>query len=313
VLREALEDGLVHLAPSWRPGASRAVAGVYPGPQPARASDQVLVAALRRAREGAGWSQEALAVRLGITRSTVQRWEEQLVHVPGWASEVAAAVLLEARRARRDLAAAVVAAIDADPGLSRQALARRLGHSRQDGAVREVLRPLLEVGAVHERHAGRRGQQGGLFPGSAPVEVLTPEALRERREALGLLQRDLADHVGAAVTTYQAWEWGISPMTLEGQHQLSAALEALAPTSPRERLRSLLLEVVAEGRGTLHQLYLAAVRADLGGPAAVKAELEVLAARGAVHPGRLVAPSADLRGRIPRGREGFLLGPDPAG
>lgn len=323
LLEQARRAGELHEAPTWiRAGWSRHEApALFPGPRPRRTAEPtVSVGALLRARQAAEWSQESLAAHIGVARTTVERWEHEhqagrRQAVPGWATAAAAVALVDARRAARDRRGTILAAVDAEPGLSRKTLLARLGYTRSPITQAHV-DALIAAGTLHERLTGRRGQPRGLYPGPAPAEVLTGEAARMLRRRAGLTQRELAAAVGTHVQAIRDWERGARRIPFEWQRRLSEHLEALpAGKPPRLRraglldageLRPALLEAIRTRRGlTRHQvekLGLAGSRRE------VDRALAALEGEGLIHHGRVGAGVVEHgpRGRISRGRAGYL-------
>lgn len=300
LLEHAIASGQAHEAPSWTERSRQPVVGVFPGSAPtAEAPVQVAIAAIADARRAAGWSQDRVADRLGIARTTWARWERGLELVPGWASPVAGEVLEEAQAAaatRRGHEDELVAAAEARPGLSPKALKAAMGYSRPGRWFADALAAAVAAGRVHERHAGRRGQRGGIFPGPAPAEVLSAAQLRTLRERAGLTQRELAAAVGTHVQAVRDWEGTKRPLSAPWQAQLREYLEAQPDVL--ERLR---LEVLAALPATRHQL-------DLRFPGkgqALTDALEVLVSDGRAVRGRVGAGRPGQSGPT-RGRVGFL-------
>lgn len=332
LLEQARRAGELHEAPTWiRAGWSRHEGlALFPGPRPRRvAGTTVKVAELDEARRAAGWSHVVLGWQIGqhlepvnhLAGTTMARWLRELEVVPGWASGAAAKALTAARAARKDEQGAVLAAITAEPGLSRKALLARLGYTRSPITQRHV-DALIAAGALHERFTGRRGQWRGLYPGPAPAEVLTGETARMLRRRAGLTQRELAAAVGTHVQAVRDWERGARRIPFEWQRRLSEHLEALpAGKPPRLRraglldageLRPALLEAIRTHRGlTRHQvekLGLAGSRREMD------RALAALEGEGLIHHGRVGAGVVEHgpRERVSRGRAGYLPGPDPS-
>jgi DNA-binding XRE family transcriptional regulator len=175
---------------------------------------------------------------------------------------------------------------------------------------------------VHERHAGRHGQQTGLYPGPAPTPELTAEQLRTLRERAGQTQRELEELVGARRHAVGEWERGVGPIPLEWQQRLREVLEALPaarkPARARlagrlsaEELAAALVEAIhAAGGLTRHQVELLGVPGSRGEVDRALAQLE---AEGVIHRGRIGAGVVESgpRGRESRGRVGYLPGPVP--
>jgi DNA-binding transcriptional regulator YiaG len=325
LLDRALALGLVHIAPAWGRRTRQKLDGVYPGPRPQEEQPMVQVADLREARERAGWSQQTVATRLGVARTTVEHWERRCAepdreHVPGWASAAAAAALEEARQVaaerigRPSRSDRILELIGQQPGLSEKALAKALSYERQDRIADDV-HQLEEQQLIHRRHAGQHGQQTGLYPGPLQDDVLTPEELRELRTSRGLRQRELAERYGTHVQAVRDWESGRRPMSLEHQQALRALLEDLEPvgTPPRLlQLRERLAQEVERHAGrTRRQLDLVVTEEQLGSRAEVDAALTDLVEDQVVHEGRIGAGIVGRAGRITAGRAGYLPGPTP--
>jgi len=305
LLEHALATGQAHEAPSWTERSRQPVVGVFPGPAPAAvALPRVVVADLVQARRDAGWSQDRIAQRLGLVRTTWARWERELELVPGWAAATAATVLEEARTAaaaRTDRRTALVAAVVARPGLSRKALLSALGYTRWSGLSADALAAAVAAGEVHERHAGRHGQQSGLFPGPAPADVLTPARLRALRTRAGLTQRALAVTAGTHVQAVRDWESARRPIPHEWQTRLLERLEAQP-----DAVGTLCVEMASALPATRHQLdKLFSDRT----PSERTAALKRLMAEGRAHAGRVGAGREGRAGRITLGRAGYLPGP----
>lgn len=74
-------------APSVAPRHENQPGSTFAAPRvPAEAPPHVQAAqAFAAARRSLGWSQDRVAIRLGVVRRTVMRWESGETDVPGWA------------------------------------------------------------------------------------------------------------------------------------------------------------------------------------------------------------------------------------
>lgn len=297
VLEQALAAGYVHEAPAWTARSRQPVVGIFPGPQPKDASMPLLIADLREARLAAGWSHLAMGRHIGIAGTTLARWERELEEVPGWKAEAATAALATARAARSDDRGAILAALSAEPGLSRKSLLARLNYSQHANRIHAELDALIAAGLAVERHAGHHGQQRGVWPGPTQAVVLTPEQLRELRGSRGLEQRALAEQLGTHVQAIRDWEGAHRPMSLEWQQRLRENLEAMPDV--REQLRC---DVLAALPRNLRQLDLL----GLAGHAELRALLQELIDAGRAHEGLVQAVNA---AGVSQRRRGYLPGP----
>ena len=297
LVESARRAGHLHEGPAWTKGTRQPVTGLFAGRRPQLEVAAVLMADLKRARLEAGWSHAAMAqhlsdadpadsARVTVAATTYAGWERTLLQVPGWAAAQASHALSQARSKRRDAAAeddqqraAIVAAVTGQPGLSRKALLPRVQASRPY-QVESVLAQLLAENVLHERHAGRHGQQTGLYPGPSLGEVLTPEQLVALRTRAGLTQRRLAELVGYDVQGVRYWEDSTRPMSLEWQQKLRTYLEGCpdVPAAERDHLEQQLLNALRERPRTRRQLHLL----KFGFGSATDAALAGLVARGAL-------------------------------
>ncbi|OIQ85552.1 helix-turn-helix protein [mine drainage metagenome] len=306
LLEDALTSGQVHEEHTWTPRSRQPSIGVFPGPEPSPTLPAVLVADLAAARAAAGWSQDAIALRLGIARTTWARWEREFDVIPGWASATAAAALTDALAARRDDRAAMVRAAQEQPGLSRKALLAELRYTRWSIRLTRDLEEAIAAGELHERHADQRGQRTGVYPGPEPLGVLDPSELRRLRDRKGIKQRDLAAAIGTHVQAIRDWEGGHRPLSIDSQRRLLDYLEPLPDATAllRERVH----DVIRERPRNHHQLELL----NLGSRADLDAALSALVNAGEIHIGRIGAGQVDWRGRTTRGRVSYIDGPDEA-
>jgi DNA-binding transcriptional regulator YiaG len=293
LLEQARRAGQLHEAPTWTGRSRFPAVGLYPGARPRlQAPRPVRVDELHRARLAAGWTNQSCAIRIGVAGTTLARWQRELEVVPAWANDGAARALAEARTHARDDQGAVLAAVRAEPGLSLKTLTARLGFTRspRPGAAVDELEA---VGALHRRHAGRRGQRDGLFPGPAPTPTLTPQHLRELRGRTGLEQRALAELVGTHVQAVRDWEGGRRPMSLEWQHQLRATLEQLPDVD--ELLQQAVLAELQRSPRTRHGLH----QLQLASRGRTEDAIDALLAAGHVQEGPIGARQR-RRGLLPR-------------
>ena len=197
--------------------------------------------------------------------------------------------------------AAIVAAVTGQPGLSRKALLPLVQASRPY-QVEAVLAQLLAESVLHERHAGRHGQQTGLYPGPSLGEVLTPEQLTAGRARAGLTQRELAEQVGTHVQAVRDWEGSRRPLSAEWQDTLRTYLQGCpdAQAAERDHLEQQLLDALRERPRVRSQLHLLA----LGSRGATDAALAALVARGALVEDLVEVP--DSAGVVFR-RKGFRV------
>ncbi|MFL6094042.1 MAG: helix-turn-helix domain-containing protein [Blastococcus sp.] len=294
LLERAIALGQVHEGPSY--ASRQPVVGVFPGPVPRGERVEIKMSHLRQARQDAGWSQDALARRIGLARTTIEHWERDYDLVPSWAVDEAAEALAAARAARRDLDAEILTCIAATPGLSRKTLLSALGYTRSP-IVQAHVDELARAGRIHEGHAGRHGQRIGLYPGPTPVPVLAAEQLATLRGRGGLSQQQLAEQVGTHVQAIRDWEGGRRPMSIEWQSRLLDHLDSLP-----DHIRAVRLAILEALPATRHQLELRQVAPRAEVDAALRQLLETQEA----HVGRVATASS-------RGRRGFLPGPPPAG
>lgn len=332
LLEQALAAGQLHEAQTWGRVTRQPVLGVFPGPARPKAQPvRVRVGDLEEARLAAGWSRALLGRKIGealredppavVAGTTVARWVRECDVVPGWAAEAAADALARARLAgqsRHDRSEAVRAAVAAEPGRSRKALAASLGYTRGN-YIDRYLDALIAAGEVHEEHAGRHGVQKGLYPGPAPaVPVLTGERVRQERLRAGRTQRQLVEAgVVPSKQALQNWERGVVPIPPELQRPLLEYLEALpggvpprmkrAGLVPGEELAPQVLELICSTGGrTWHQIEMAGLP---GSRAELRRAVALLEADGRIRYGRIGAGIPDPsrpNSRASRGRVGYL-------
>jgi DNA-binding transcriptional regulator YiaG len=132
---------------------------------------------------------------------------------PGSPSEQPMAVDLMA-----ELTAKVVAAVKADPGRSRRAIAESLPHERQRGE-RAVDRAIAD-GLLHAREVIRRSPSGGarvilgVFPGKSPKPPRSPidgQKVRRMREQMLIGQAKFARQLGISPGVLRRWERSAVP------------------------------------------------------------------------------------------------------
>jgi len=239
-LERAVADQQVHERVVLRPDrAGPLVAG---GPLP-----RMTPAELRAARRRAGWSQAELGRRIGAAQTQVANWETGRFPIaPGRVGRLRE-VLAAAEPAAEISLAHVLAAVDAEPGLSWTELGHRLGEAK---AVTVAARQALSDGRLHERwvtYQDRRGlhrTRRGLFLGPAPAgpDAATVEAgeLRAARHRARLTQDELGERLGVGGTLVCIWERGRRSIPLGRAaevRQVLAAIEQEPPRPPRHRRR----------------------------------------------------------------------------
>lgn len=225
LLDQVLAAGLIHEGVSYVPirgGAVRTVRGLFPGPAeeldvlPADDASR-----LRADRQRIGATAALLAVKLGVSRAQLYRWETGQQPVPPGvdlaagleaaqqavidAAQAAARGVPRPRRRRRDVEELrrLLRDVRDNPGRGRYAVAR--GKRR-----RQLLEQALAAGQLHEAQTWEPKMHQpvlGVFPGPArpkaqPVQVRV-EDLEEARLAAGWSRQGLGRRIGKALDPAQ--------------------------------------------------------------------------------------------------------------
>jgi DNA-binding transcriptional regulator YiaG len=143
----------------------------------------------------------------------------------------------------------VVAAVEAEPGRSRRALAEGLPYDRR--LAERAIALAVREGAVHERAVVRGSRVGvGLFTTPAPAADPIPGAtLRDLRTRLALSHDGLAERLGISARLVRSWERGDVPA--EWREAIGTVLRLVADDAGARdaELRQLIVAAVCTAPG----------------------------------------------------------------
>jgi transcriptional regulator with XRE-family HTH domain len=250
-LTRALRRHQLHWRLTWVRdvgGSWRQSRRLHAGPRPRAGDEQGMTGLeLAKTRREAGVSQHELAAELGTVWGTVSKWERRgrrtvppviAAAVPGALARLTAGRpgLLEQVRTR------LLAAAQRSPGCTVAQLLVDAGYGRANPLALSVLEELAAAGRVHLRLTADRGASysthQGVHPGPAPAGQAAARPgtwLRERRNAAGLHQRELAAAVGVTQTAVAHWErTGVPALRVDDVVTVLAATHRAAALPPAE-------------------------------------------------------------------------------
>jgi len=230
-----------------RVGRPRVVWRFYPEPQESkRVSSSMTGNWLREQLTEKGWTHEALAGELGVTREAVRSWAQRKQQpIPPGRQDDVARVLAGTRPPQPARRLAVSAMPDLreqrrDAGLTQAELAHRLGMRRGQATVSAWERG---DASVSETTAGRIAD----VLAAAAAQRVTAEQLRAGRERAGWTQPELAQRLGVKPARLRRWEMGRSPIPSLLWGPIRAVLENAPAEEPDEPISDL-----RERREALH-------------------------------------------------------------
>lgn len=317
-IKAAITAGQVQFGEGYyrvRGGALRSGKGLHPGCGPKFSPDfgassteigsRMDAGQLRENRQRAGVSQASLARRLGVSRVLVVRWEMGHQPIPDWAPAHIGAELAKGpdpkppspEERAAEAMPRVLAAIEANPGITRTQLQRQLGHGQ---GPRLALEAALEAGQAHARsawlpqgHGMRTGT--GYYLGPAPAIIPPPPTaeVRAGRTHARWTQTSFAERIGVTASLLATWEKGERPIPAWAAERLHEVLAEARATAPPDRIGDVLPKVLASVRAD-PGVTIKALGERLGDPWAVQKAVKRAREAGRVH-----------------GRQGLYPGPPP--
>jgi len=214
-LKAQIEDGELVKADAWD-GEGRRYDGYYRASEVPKADavERITGDELRRLRRDAGWSAAALAEALEVRANTVSRWESGIRQCPPERVRQVRKILAKPAppRARDQRRLACLLELAGQPGgVMRGSLPPMLRGTAGQAAIAAA----MVEGSIHEEERGLTVKGGRTYirrflvageAGPSPIERMRGDELRDRREAAGLSQSELARRLGITAGAVNRWE-----------------------------------------------------------------------------------------------------------